>query len=142
MIIKITNLEYRSLQNIGKYKIEYKVGEVIKTLPGTVGIFCIKNQDIFCSHVASFYDLTKCKFLEVEGIGVPNYYKKMSGIISQEAIDEFYSGKRFGMFPTNETILYEAIKVIREIPYEEINKIIYEYNSAKFFRDFGGEFKL
>ena len=105
-----------------EYSIQYSRYNITKTLPNTLGLFCFKNY----KKAVNYYINTDIKGRMFEVIGYnPIDVHKVAGVLSSLYLDNFYKRFRYDklgimisnnyIFPPNNTICFESIKLIKEI---------------------------
>lgn len=116
MIIKVT-FNNCSVCADGKYKLNYTLGEITQSVPDTVGIFCYDSSEKPLFGYGLGY-----KSYEVEGIGEPKKIVPCCREYHEGYLNMFYNDQdKNPAITTQDTILFKAVKVIREIPLSELD---------------------
>jgi len=122
MTYKVTNSKHSSIMAPGKFRISYKVGEIVVAIPGTLGImvFWTLQDAIRFIENNMFKDISRV--LGVEGIGKHTCPLQICGRITETSFTRYYGpgpDRYHQTDPPIGTVCYRAVKVIKVLDRKE-----------------------
>ncbi len=92
------SFSYFHQTEVNTYILEYHKGKIVKAIKGTVGIMCFEKEMyakafIRDQHSCFRQHIQRLIIIKVRPIGKVKYARQVSGVLSPDAIDDFY--KRF-----------------------------------------------
>jgi len=116
---KVTTQDKCSIYATDKYKLKYVAGKIVKSLKGTLGIFCFQTiiyaENFIVGHFLSNTRIYKVIASEEDEIKNPHSY--VSPRQDKSSLDQFYSSLvPFSHLTSPEgTICFSQIKVVRRV---------------------------
>lgn len=113
-VVKAKNNKYYSIGSIGKYKLEYKLGQYTKRKKNTIGIFVFSSINYAKEFKHNFTNGNEYYILKsISGTRL-NYYLRCYDL-TEDKINLFYASKfKIGesYYFSSGTLLYKSIKPI------------------------------